>query len=61
MNDPGPTPDGSGDERTGKHATPEDDREAAMMRDVLRAQEEHREGGVEPGLDRPDGNPEPGA
>lgn len=61
MSDPGPTPDGSGDERTGKPATPEDDREAALMRDVLRAQEEHREGGVEPGLDRPDGDPEPGA
>jgi hypothetical protein len=31
------------------------------MRDVLRVQEQHREGGVEPGLDPADGEPEPDA
>jgi hypothetical protein len=37
-----------------------DDREAAMMKEVLREQEEHREGGVEPGLDDADTDPGPG-
>jgi hypothetical protein len=32
--------------------------EAALMREMLRAQERHREGGIEPGLD--DGDPDPG-
>jgi hypothetical protein len=32
----------------------DDAREAALMREVLREQEQHREGGVEPGLDDPD-------
>jgi hypothetical protein len=34
--------------------------EAALMREVLRAQEQHREGGVEPELDGRDADPEPG-
>ena len=54
MSDQAATPGGSGDERNGTPDTLDDDREAAMMRDVLRAQEQHREGGVEPGLDEPD-------
>ena len=61
MSDQAATPDGASDERSRMPATPEDDREAAMMRDVLRAQEQHREGGVEPELDRPETDPEPGA
>jgi hypothetical protein len=61
MSDQASTPGGSGDERGGKPDMPDDDREAALMRDVLRAQERHREGGVEPGLDGVDGDPEPGA
>jgi hypothetical protein len=32
----------------------DDAREAALMREVLREQEQHREGGVEPGLQDPD-------
>jgi hypothetical protein len=32
----------------------DDAREAALMREVLREQEEHREGGIEPGLRDPD-------
>ncbi len=43
---PGDAPDDEGDMR--------DAREAALMRQVLRAQERHREGGVEPELDRLD-------
>ena len=31
-----------------------EDREAAMMRDVMRKQEQHREGGVDPELDDAD-------
>lgn len=58
MNDRAATPGGSGDERNGTPDTPDDDREAAMMRDVLRVQEQHREGGVEPGLDPADREPE---
>ena len=34
--------------------------EAALMREVMREQEEHREGGVEPGLDDGDTAAEPG-
>jgi hypothetical protein len=35
--------------------------EAAAMREILRRQEQHREGGVEPGLDEPDEEPGPEA
>ena len=38
-----------------------EDREAALIRKVLRTQEQHREGGVEPGLDETDEDPGPGA
>ena len=61
MSDQAATPGGSGDERNKTPDTLDDDREAAMMRDVLRAQEQHREGGVEPGLDEPDSQTGPGA
>jgi hypothetical protein len=36
-------------------------REAALMRKVLRNQEQHREGGVESGLDQPGEDPRSGA
>ena len=39
----------------------EEDREAALIREVLRTQERHREGGIEPGLDETDEDPGPGA
>jgi hypothetical protein len=61
MSDQAATPGGSGDERNGKPDKLDDDREAAIMRDVLRVQEQHREGGVEPGLDPADREPEPDA
>jgi len=32
--------------------------EAALMREIIRAQERHREGGVEPELEDADGDPE---
>jgi hypothetical protein len=38
-----------------------EDREDALIRKVLRAQEQHREGGLEPGLDETDDDPGPGA
>jgi hypothetical protein len=34
-------------------------REAALMREVIRAQQRHREGGVDPELDDADADPEP--
>lgn len=34
-------------------------REAALMREIMRRQERHREGGVEPGLDEVDEEPGP--
>jgi hypothetical protein len=36
-------------------------REDALMREVLRKQEQHREGGVEPELDEPNEDPRAGA
>ena len=57
MSDRASTPGGPGDEQE----LAGDDREAALMRDVLREQERHREGGVEPGLDETDPGPEAGA
>ena len=43
---------GSSGEKPGQDPdAAEDAREAGLIRDVLRAQEEHREGGVDPELD----------
>jgi hypothetical protein len=38
-----------------------EDREAAMMRKVMRMQEGHREGGVDPDLDDADAGAGPGS
>ena len=57
MSDRASTPAGSGDEPE----LTDDAREAAMMRNVLREQERHREGGVEPGLDDAGTDTEAGA
>ena len=55
MSERAPAPGSSGDEPDDEPGAPDDDaREAALMREVLREQEQHREGGVEPGLDDPD-------
>jgi hypothetical protein len=61
MSDRASTPAGSGDEPDGEPELTDDAREAAMMRNVLREQERHREGGVEPGLDDADTDTEAGA
>jgi hypothetical protein len=54
-------PGGSG-EKPGQDPNVEDEaREAALMREVLRRQEQHREGGVEPELDETNEDPRPGA
>ncbi len=60
MDDRASTPGSSGDELSGKPDELDDAGEAALMRDLLRAQERHREGGVEPELDNMDADPEPG-
>jgi len=60
MNDQTSTPGGSGDEQSQEPDVLDDAREAALLRDLLRAQEQHREGGVEPELDDVDADPEPG-
>jgi hypothetical protein len=54
-------PDRPGDQPTDESGALDDAREAALMREVLREQEQHREGGVEPGLDEPDSPTGPGA
>jgi hypothetical protein len=44
----------SGEEPGPGHEVLDEDREAVMMREILRRQERHREGGVEPELDEMD-------
>jgi hypothetical protein len=51
MSDQTPAPGSSSDELTSEPEVMDEAREAAMMRAVMRAQEEHREGGVDPELD----------
>ena len=48
---------GSGEKPDHGPEGPDEDREAAMMREILRRQERHREGGVEPELDETDQEP----
>lgn len=53
---------GSSGGKPGQHPDAADEaREAALMREVLRTQEQHREGGVEPELDETNEDPRPGA
>jgi hypothetical protein len=53
-------PDSSGE--TGQNPDVQDEAgEAALMREVLRTQEQHREGGVEPELDETNEDPRPKA
>lgn len=55
-------PGSSPGEKPGQDPDVEDEaREAALMREVLRTQEQHREGGVEPELDEPNEDPRPKA
>jgi hypothetical protein len=55
-------PDNSSGEKPGHGPeVPDEDPEAAMMREILRRQERHREGGVEPELAETDEEPGPEA
>jgi hypothetical protein len=61
MSDQAAAPDGSGGEADDRPEAADEDREAAMMREVMRMQERHREGGVDPDLDDPGADAGPGA
>ena len=54
-------PGNSGDEPASESDVQDEDHEAAMMRAVMRRQEQHREGGVDPELDEASADPEPDA
>ncbi len=57
MSEREPAPGSSGDEPGNDSDVQDDAREAALMREVLRAQERHREGGVDPELEVTDQDP----
>jgi len=65
MSDQASVPGGSGGAAESGPEVAADDREAAreaaMMRKVMRMQERHREGGVDPDLDDADADAGPGA
>ncbi|MGI8450800.1 MAG: hypothetical protein ACR2MP_27200 [Streptosporangiaceae bacterium] len=54
-------PGSSGEEPRGGSDLLDEAREAGLMREVVRTQEQHREGGVEPELDETSEDPEPEA
>ena len=57
MNDGASAPGGSGGEADSSPEVTAEEREAAMMREVMRRQERHREGGVDPDLEDTDADP----
>jgi hypothetical protein len=61
MSDQASTPGSSDNDLNGESDRLDDAREAALMREIIRKQERHREGGVEPELDDADTDREPGA
>jgi hypothetical protein len=61
MSDQASAPGGPGDEAESRPEVADEDREAAMMRKVMRMQERHREGGVDPDLDDADADAGSGA
>lgn len=61
MSDQASAPDGSGGEAPNSPEVTAEEHEAAMMRKVMRMQERHREGGVDPDLDDTDADPGSGA
>ena len=61
MSDQAPVPGSSGDEADGRTEVAAEDREAEMLRKVMRMQERHREGGIDPDLDDTDADAGPGA
>ena len=54
MSERPPVPGSPGNQPNDEPGEMDDAREAALMREVLRGQEQHREGGIEPGLEDPD-------
>jgi hypothetical protein len=61
MSDQAPAPGSSGDEADSRPEVAAEDREAEMMRKVMRMQERHREGGIDPDLADTDADAGPGA
>jgi hypothetical protein len=61
MSDQASAPGGSGGPTDNSPEATAEDREAAAMRAVMRMQERHREGGVDPDLDDADDDAGPGA
>ena len=61
MSDQASTPGSSDNDLNRESDRLDDAGEAALMREIIRKQERHREGGVEPELDDADIDPEPGA
>ena len=59
MGDPQPSTDDSVEAANGQSGTLDTAREAALIQEVIRAQERHREGGVEPELRRAEADPDP--
>jgi hypothetical protein len=60
MSDQASAPGGSGDAAESGPEVTAEDREAAMMRKVMRIQEAHREGGVDRDLDNADADDDQG-
>ena len=58
MSERASTPDSSEDETRRDSDVLDDARAADLMREVIRVQEGHREGGIEPELDNVDGDHE---
>jgi phage gp29-like protein len=61
MSDRTPAPGGADDQRGSEPEGADDEEIAAKMRAVMRAQEGHREGGVDPELEIPEADPGAGA
>jgi len=61
MTDQASAPGDSGGAANSRPEAAAEDREAAMMRKVMRMQERHREGGVDPDLEDADADAGPGA
>ena len=59
MTDPRPAPGDAGDQGGSEPDVADDDEIAAKMEAVMRAQEKHREGGVDPELEETDADPDP--
>ena len=61
MGEPEQPPGSSGGKPRQDPGAEDEAREAALMQEILRRQEQHREGGVEPELDETNEDPRPGA